>query len=72
MFYAIDRFEGDVAVLQDDDEHMYTVPRTDLPADVRQGDVLCRGGDGGYEAAPEETQARRERIRRLEQRLRGS
>lgn len=72
MFYAIDRFEGEFAVLQDDDERSYTVARADLPAGARQGDVLFRRGDGGYAAAPEETQARRERIRRLEERLRGT
>ena len=71
MLYSIARFEGDVAVLQDDDERTVNVPRAQLPADVRQGDVLRRREDGSFEPLPDETQARRERIRRLEQMLRG-
>lgn len=70
MYYAIDRFEGDFAVLEDDDGNTMPVRRAALPADVRQGDVLVLR-QGQYAAAPEETRRRREAARRLEDRLRG-
>ena len=68
-YYAIDRFEEDVAVLVDDDEHTFTTARSGLPAGVREGDVLCREGEA-YRLDEAETTARRERIRRLEEKLR--
>ena len=40
-----------------------------LPQDIRQGDVL-RQTDKGFVPDPEETARRRERVRRLEERLR--
>lgn len=36
---TIDRFEGDNVVLRVDDAHV-TLPRTHLPTDVAEGDVL--------------------------------
>lgn len=70
MYYAIDRFEGDYAVLEDDNGNTTPVRRTALPAGARQGDVL-EWKQGQYTAAPEETRRRREAARRLEDRLRG-
>ena len=70
MYYAIDRFEGGLAVLEDDDETLHTVERALLPAGARQGDVLTLE-NGTYAAAPGETQRRRDAARRLEQLLRG-
>ncbi len=68
-YYAIDRFEGESAVLVDDDERTITTARSRLPAGVREGDVLFREGEG-YCLDETETTARRERIRRLEEKLR--
>ena len=70
MFYAIDRFEEDAAVLVDDGENTLIVERKLLPAAARQGDVL-RLEEGRYTVDEEETARRRERILRLERLLRG-
>ncbi|MBQ9861837.1 MAG: DUF3006 domain-containing protein [Clostridia bacterium] len=70
MWYAIDRFEGKQAVLQDDNGICLVVDNTLLPPDAVQGDVLTRCG-GHYRHDREETSARRDKIYRLEQLLRG-
>ncbi len=69
MLYSIDRLEGDLAVLIDEDENTVTLPRTQLPADVKAGDML-RLTDGEYTIDAEAARARRERILRLQQKLR--
>lgn len=69
MYYAVDRLEETLAVLQDDEEHTVSVARDLLPVDTVQGDVLVLK-DGKYFHDREETQRRRERIRRLENLLR--
>lgn len=51
MYYSLDRFEEDLAVLEDDDEQTLTVPRAQLPAAARPGDVLAKEGDR-YVPAP--------------------
>lgn len=38
---AIDRFEGDIAVLLDGEGRALNVPRACLPADCQAGDVLA-------------------------------
>lgn len=35
MYVAIDRFEGDLAVLEDEGMRLYPVPRSCLPEDAR-------------------------------------
>jgi hypothetical protein len=70
MWYAIDRFEDDQAVLQDDSENTLVVDKSLLPSDAVQGDVLIMC-DGRYIHDRDETKARRERLYRLEQMLRG-
>ena len=41
MFWTIDRFEGEFAVLMDDNGVCRNVPRGRLPEQVRQGDVAA-------------------------------
>lgn len=69
MTYSIDRFEDDLAVLCDEEENTRTVPRAALPDGVEPGDMLSETADGFVcdEAA---TAARREQVRRLQERLR--
>ena len=69
MYYSLDRFEEDLVVLEDDDEQTLTVPRAQLPAAARPGDVLAKEGDR-YVPAPDETARRRDEIRRLQEKLR--
>lgn len=72
MFYSIDRFEGDIAVLiADADSSQVTVPRSSLSPDADEGGiVIYENGQYIYDA--EETAARRraffERTRRLSKR----
>ena len=37
MYYSLDRFEEELAVLEDDDEHTLTIPRILLPEGARPG-----------------------------------
>ncbi len=69
MMYSLDRFEGDVAVLEDEDGGTVTVPLTQLPADVKAG-MMLRLTEGVYSVDAAATAARRERILRLQRNLR--
>lgn len=69
MYYSIDRFEEEIAVLQDDEGRSVDVPRALLPDGARRGEVLSFDGTA-YRPAPDETERRRERIRRLQDTLR--
>ena len=68
MFYALDRFEGALAVLQDDDGRDVVVPRDQLPPDARTGDVFTKQEDR-YLPCPDEAARRRQQILALQQRL---
>jgi hypothetical protein len=64
MFYSIDRFEGDFAVLIADDgeNRPIPVPRNQLPPEVREGSILTQEAGGMYRFHPEETQRRRQAL----------
>ena len=70
MYVAIDRLEGGLAVLEDEDGNLRTVERGQLPAEARAGDVLAVDGSA-YRIDREETQRRRDYNRRLEELLKG-
>lgn len=70
MRYAIDRFEDDKAVMQDENGICFVIDKTLLPSDAVQGDVLIQC-EGRYQHDRAETSARREKLYRLEQLLRG-
>ncbi len=69
MLYSIDRFEGDIAVLIDEEKVAHTVPRAQLPADAKAGEML-RLENGQYIPDDDAARARREQILRLQQKLR--
>ena len=69
MTYSIDRIEENIAVLQDDEEHIVQVDVSLIPADAVAGDVL-QPANGRYIHDRNETKNRRDRIVNLEQRLR--
>ena len=69
MVYSIDRIEGDVVVLVDDDGHSIPVSLSALPSSVACGDVL-RMQDGVYVLDTDETQARRSYAFSLQEKLR--
>ena len=39
-YYTVDRIEGDIAVLIDDDENKSDIPVCELPKDLKEGDIL--------------------------------
>lgn len=61
--YIIDRFEGDIAVVEAD-ETMLDIPRSQLPAEAQEGDVLQKNGDV-YVVDRAATEKRKEEINRL-------
>ncbi len=69
MLYSVDRFEGDVAVLVDEDGNSLDVPRAALPAGVKNGDMLRRQTDG-FVMDADAAAARRARVLELQNRLR--
>ena len=54
----IDRFEGEFAVVETNDG-VVNIPRIDLPADTREGDVLVFGVDKSGTAARKKSIERR-------------
>ena len=61
MFYTIDRFEGDYAVLEDDDENRVNVKKALLPEMAKESDVLEFDGEA-YTVNAEETEKRRQSV----------
>lgn len=69
MTYIVDRIEEDIAVLQDEQEALHSLPLAALPEGVQPGDVVL-SDVGGYHLDSAATAARREHIRHLQDRLR--
>ena len=61
MSYIIDRFEGDNTVCEKEDRTTLLVPRSELPPQSMEGDVLVYE-DGVYRIDSDATQERRRRI----------
>ena len=61
MIYTIDRFEGDYAVLEDDDENRVNVKKALLPEMAKESDVLDFDGEA-YTVNAEETEKRRQSV----------
>jgi len=73
VFYAVDRLEGQMAVLVGDDETTVDLPRRNLPARVREGTVLRveLGADGkpDWASAKIDDQERERRLKAAQERL---
>ncbi len=69
QYVTIDRFEGALAVLEDEDGGTRAVPREALPANAAESDVLFEE-NGVFTPDPAETERRREAARQLMARLR--
>lgn len=72
-YWAIDRIEGKVAVLERDDGSTAEVPRRVLPKGVREGSVLLVGetakGEPDWKAAELDEAERGRRVKRAEEAL---
>lgn len=64
MALIIDRFEGDLAVIEVDGQVMKNIPKTDIPVTAKEGDVL-KSVNGTYEIDVEETKRIKEEAERL-------
>lgn len=64
MKYIIDRFEGDYAVVEDENKLMMDIHLKDLPKEVQEGDVLVKNGDS-YSVDLGETERRKKKIQEL-------
>lgn len=53
----IDRFEGEIAVCEQDDRSRIEIPRSELPENACEGDVLVR--ENGWQIDHDATEARR-------------
>lgn len=60
----IDRFEGEFAVVEGEDQVMINIPRHALPKEVKEGDALVQI-NGEYRIDQVETDKRRIRIEEL-------
>ncbi len=70
MFWVVDRFEEDWAVLVSDERRSRQVRRDLLPPGVKTGDALVEQGEA-FMLDEAETRARGERIRSKWERLKG-
>ena len=68
MKYTIDRFEGEFAVLEDENRNMIDVPKALLPEEAKEGDVLILSNDL-YLVDQEETMRRRQDVQKRLERL---
>ena len=64
MRLIVDRIEGDLAVCEKSDKTMVDIELTQLPEDVKEGDILIEK-DGNYELDLTETEQRRKRVQAL-------
>lgn len=64
MYYSIDRFEEDKAVLIDESAAQLILPREQLPPQAAPGCIMARNGDGVWEIDEARTAQSREKIRR--------
>lgn len=62
MKYIIDRIEGDIAIIEDENKNMHEISKF-LLADFKEGDVIC------ISKCSEETQKRKDKIEKLAKEL---
>ena len=70
MLYSVDRFEGDLAVLVDEDGNSRDVPRHRLPAGAKEGAMVRLEAGGSFTPDEEAAARRRARVLALQNRLR--
>ena len=71
MFLSIDRFDGDYAICQDDNEKLYEIKMSELPKNAKPGDVLKLSPDSTLSFDVAETLNRKKRIKKLQDKLFG-
>jgi Protein of unknown function (DUF3006). len=66
---TIDRMDGIYAICEDKDRKMFAIPKSDLPAAVREGDKLDIDDEGNVSVNGKATSAARAETRRKEDSL---
>ena len=64
MKFIIDRFEGDYAILEDENKNMLDILKSSLPDKVKEGDVLILKSNS-YTIDQDETNKRKDQIQKL-------
>lgn len=64
----IDRFEGDIAVIELEGRETFNIPRHQLPVEAHEGDVVYEE-EGIYRIDQEETRKNQEDISKLTENL---
>lgn len=65
MTYTIDRIEAGFAVCESSEGNTVSMPLSDLPDNVREGDIL-RKTDDGFKICADETAERRKKMTKLQ------
>ena len=68
MKYIIDRFEGSIAVCEDENKNIVNIPKYRLPLEAKEGDAIVEK-DGMIEIDDAETLARRQMMKQLVNKL---
>lgn len=68
MKYTIDRFEGTIAVCENEQKVMVNIPKYRLPLEAKEGDVL-EEVDGMLQVDDVETNERRKKAKQLMSKL---
>lgn len=72
MMLSIDRFDGAYAICEGDNEKLYAIEKSELPMGAKPGDVLKLSSDGSLTLDEDETKRRKERIKKLQNKLFGA
>ena len=70
--YIIDRFEGSIAVIEDDDGKMIEVNRSLLPKNAKEGSVLIKNDDGSFSVDEKMTAESRRKLKAMQDALFGN
>ena len=63
MRYIVDRFEGNIAVCEDENKNFINIPKYKLPLETKEGDCLVEKY-GFFKIDVEETVSRKDRIKK--------
>lgn len=63
MKYTIDRFEENLAICETENQEWLSIPICKIPRQAKEGDILVED-HGNYLLDTQETEQRRERIRK--------
>ncbi len=66
---SIDRFEDIYAICESDDQKLFAIEISELPSGAKPGDIICISSDGNLSIDKEETAKRKERIKKLQDKL---